>query len=128
MDLYSNLDVAESLVPAARTSSGNGAEVDIRGYHGAMVVIETGVITDGTHTIEVKEADAPGGTFTAVADADLQGTEPAIGSADDNKVYRIGYKGTKGALRVDVTVAGATTGGVYSASVVRGHPRKAPVV
>jgi hypothetical protein len=127
MDLYSNLNFVQSLVPAARTATGNGVEVDIRDYHGAMVVIGTGVITDGTHTIEVKEAAVPGGAFTAVADADLQGTEPAIGVADDNVVFRIGYKGTKGALRVDVTVAGATTGGVYQASVVRGHPRKAPV-
>ncbi len=127
MDLYGTLNFAQSLVPAARTATGNGVEVDIRGFHGAMVVIGTGVITDGTHTIEVKEADAPGGAFTAVADGDLQGTEPAIGAADDNKEYRIGYKGTKGALRVDVTVAGATTGGVYQASVIRGHPRKAPV-
>ncbi len=125
-DLYNNLDVVQSLPPAARTANANGAGVDMHGFHGAMVVVSTGTITDGTHTIEVQESD-DNSTFTAVADADLQGSEPAIAAANDNQVYRIGYMGTKRYIRVAVTVAGATTGGVYGAVVVRGHPRKAPV-
>jgi len=126
VDLYNNLSVAQSLAPAARTADENGAGVDLQGFHGAMVVVHTGAITDGTHTIEVQESDDDS-TYTAVADADLQGSEPAIGVADDNKIYKIGYMGTKRYIRAVVTVAGATTGGVYDAVVVRGAPRKAPV-
>jgi len=126
VDLYNNLSVAQSLAPAARTADENGAGVDLQGFHGAMVVVHTGAITDGTHTIEVQESDDDS-TYTAVADADLQGSEPAIGAADDNKIYEIGYMGTKRYIRAVVTVAGATTGGVYDAVVVRGAPRKAPV-
>jgi hypothetical protein len=125
-DLKNNFDAVISLAPAARTASANGSGVDLSGYGGAMVLVTTGLITDATHTIEVQESE-DNATFTAVADADLQGTEPAIGAADDNKVYRVGYLGNKRYVRVVVTVAGATTGGVLGASVVRGLPRYAPL-
>ncbi len=124
-DLYNEISVAQSLAPAARTASANGTGVDLAGFDAAVVVVETGAITDGTHTIQVEES-TDNSTFTAVADADLQGTEPAIGAADDNKVYEIGYMGTKRYVRVAVTVAGATTGGVYAAHVARGRARKQP--
>lgn len=125
-DLYGEISVGQSLAPAARTASANGTGVDLQGFDAAVVVVETGTITDGTHTIEVQESDELASGYTAVADADLQGTEPAIGGPDDNKVYEIGYLGTKRYVRVAVTVAGATTGGVYAAHVVRGRPRKQP--
>jgi outer membrane lipoprotein SlyB len=130
-DLYSNTKFARSLSPAARTASANGVGVDRAQndsyYQEAKVVVSTGTITDGTHTIEVQESD-DNSTFTAVADADLQGTEPAIVAADDDKTFEIGYLGRKRYLRVIVTVAGATTGGVYGAGIELGKPRRAPVV
>lgn len=124
MDLYNNITVAQSLAPKARTSSENGSSVDLQGYQAAMVVISTGTITDGTHAIEVQES-TDNSTWTAVADADLQGTEPSALASDT--VYRIGYMGMKRYIRVVATVSGATTGGVYEAVVVRAQPRKAPV-
>ncbi len=118
--------IAQSLTPAARTASANGTGVDLAGYERALVVVESGTITDGTHTIEVQES-ADNSTFTAVADTDLEGTEPAIAAANDDTVWTIGYVGTKRYVRVAVTVAGATTGGVYGAQVVRlGPSRKQP--
>lgn len=125
-DLYNNIGIAQSLPPAARTANANGTGVDLQGFDGAVVEIATGAITDGTHTFEVKESD-DNSTFTAVADADLQGTEPALGAIDDNVIKKIGYMGSKRYIRVDVTVAGATSGGVYSANVIRGHARSNPV-
>lgn len=124
-DLENRLSVAQSLAPAARTASANGTGVDLANYDGAVVIFTTGAITDGTHTVEVQES-ADNTTFTAVADADLIGSEPAIGVADDNVIYEIGYIGTKRYLRAAVTVAGATTGGVYAINVIRGYPRKQP--
>ncbi|MYS47539.1 hypothetical protein GTY23_41495 [Streptomyces sp. SID5998] len=130
-DAYSNITVRETLGIATRTASTNGTGVDRAAggcdFQDAMVVVHTGVITDGTHAIDVQESD-DNTTFTSVAASELQGTEPSIGSADDNKMYVVGYKGTKRYLRVAVTASGTTSGGTYGASVILANPRTAPVV
>lgn len=127
VDLYNNLSAATTLAPAVRTESANGTGVDLQGYEGALVIVQAGTVTDGTHTIEVQES-IDNSTFTAVSDGDLQGTEPAITSSNDEAVYEIGYRGTKRYIRAVVTVTGSpSTGGVYGALVVRGNPRKYPV-
>lgn len=131
-DLYNNILVKESLPVATRTATANGTAVDRAEddslFQSAVVLVHTGTITDGTHTIEVQESDASGSGFTAVADADLQGTEPVIGATDDNKLYELGYLGSKRYIRVIVTAAGTTSGGTYGATVILGAPRVAPVV
>ncbi|MDX1489403.1 MAG: hypothetical protein R3268_14430 [Acidiferrobacterales bacterium] len=125
-DLKSNLLAAQSLAPAAVTASANGTGVDLRGFDSAQVIIDAGAWTDGTHTFEVQESDDDA-TYTAVADTELDGTEPVIdGAADDDQVYTIGYKGGSRYLRVAVTVSGATSGAVYGAMIQRGHPHRAP--
>jgi hypothetical protein len=128
LDNVNDISVAASLAPAARTATANGTGVDLTGYNAAAVVITAGTITDGTlYTFEVQESD-DNATFTAVADADLIGTEPALAASDDNAVRELGYKGIKRYIRVALT--GATgapaTGGVFAAIVVRGKPRKSP--
>lgn len=127
---YDNVAVVRSLAPAARTATANGTAVDRAAggarYQDALVVIDAGVVTDGTHTFAVQ--DSPDGTnWTAVADEFLQGAEPAVTSSNDDTVYRIGYLGAERYLRVVATVSGATTGGVYSAAVVLSNARRAPV-
>lgn len=127
---YENLLVKRSLAPAARTASANGTAVDRAAsgaaFQDALVVIDAGVVTDGTHTFTVQES-ADNSTWAAAADADLQGTEPAVTSANDDTIYHIGYLGAARYLRVAVTVAGASTGGVYSADIVLANPRRAAV-
>ncbi|MFG1873385.1 Bbp16 family capsid cement protein [Sphaerisporangium sp. NPDC049003] len=128
LDNVNDISIAASLVPAARTTTANGTGVDLAGYNAAAVVICAGVITDGTlYTFEVQESD-DNATFTAVADADLIGTEPALAASDDNAVRELGYKGIKRYIRVALaTVTGSpATGGVFAAFVVRGKPRKSP--
>ncbi len=129
-DLYSEHTTVQTLVPAARTANGNGTTVD-RGQNGddfasAMFVVTAGTITDGTHTIVVEHSDNDA-AWSAVAAGDLQGVPPAILAADDNKRFEVGYQGKKRFLRANVTVAGATTGGVYGVLVLLGRPRVAPV-
>lgn len=125
-DLYNSVAAGQSLSPAARTASANGTGVDLQGFEGAVVLIATGAYTDGTHTFEVQES-ADNAAFTAVADSDLQGTEPVVGAAaDGNKIYKVGYLGIKRYVRVVVTAAGTTTGAVYGASVLKGFARKNP--
>lgn len=128
--LYDNVLFKRTLSPAARTANANGVTVDRAEddnfFQDAAVVVSTGTITDGTHTIEVQHSDDDS-TWDAVPDAELLGTEPAIAAADDDKTYVLGYLGQKRYLRAAVTVASATTGGVYGAAVALGSPRNKPV-
>ncbi|ASU81508.1 hypothetical protein CDO52_00750 [Nocardiopsis gilva YIM 90087] len=128
--VYTNTTARATINPAAHTSTATGSSVDRNVgddmHRTAMVVVHTGTITDGTHTIEVQDSDDDS-TFTAVADAFLQGTEPEIGTADDDKLFYVGYIGVRRYLRVVSTVAGATTGGIYGASILLGEPRRGPV-
>ncbi|PWV66006.1 hypothetical protein [Plasticicumulans acidivorans] len=121
-DQSQNLSVAASLVPAARTATANGTGIDLQGFRAATVIVSAGTITDGTHTPKVQESD-DNSAWTDVDAADLTGLLVAIISAS---VQEVGYRGLKRYLRVVSTVSGATTGGVYSASVIRGQPLKSP--
>lgn len=132
--VYNNVLTMQSVTAANRTNGTvNGTATDLwsnsvarQKFNSAMVIVQTGTITDGTHTVEVQESD-DNSTFTAVADADLQGTEPAIASTNDNVIYEIGYRGSKRYLRVAVVTTGATTGGTFGAVIVLGIPRRLPV-
>lgn len=129
-DLYDNVQVKPSLTNALRAATATGTAVD-RAYNGSnfhsvMVIVHTGTITDGTHTITVEESDDNSAWATATA---LQGTAPAIVAADDDKIFEIGYLGGKRYVRVKSTVSGSpSTGGIYDALVLLGDPRNAPVV
>lgn len=131
-DIISHLSVAQSLAPAARTAAADGAAVDLAGFDAAMVVIDTGTAagTNPSFTFEVQESDTTtSGDFTAVADADLMGTEPVVTTANDVAVYEIGYKGRKRYLRVTIETVGGTDTPTLPCTghVVRGKPRKLPV-
>ncbi|MGW6210940.1 hypothetical protein [Streptomyces sp. NPDC055109] len=130
-DAYANVSVRETLPIVARTASGNGTGVDRVGggamYQDAAIIVHTGTITDGTHAVDVQESD-DNSVWGSVAAAELQGVEPSIGAPDDNKLYVIGYKGTKRYLRVAITASGTTSGGIYGATVLLSNPRNAPVV
>lgn len=125
-DISQILSPVVSVAPAAaRTTSTNGTGVDLRGYQAAMVTFTPATITDGTHTPKLQESDASGSGYTDVAAGDMVGSLAALAS---NTVQTVGYRGTKRYLRAVVTVAGGpSTGGVYSAVVVRGYPQVAPV-
>jgi hypothetical protein len=129
--LYNVALAKSSIVPAvARTTTTTGTAVDRMtdqgGFRSALIVIHTGTITDGTHTVTVQ--DSPDNTnWTAVADEFLQGTEPAIGASNDDTLFEIGYIGHERYLRVLITVTGSpATGGIYGATVLLGWPRKMP--
>lgn len=131
-DIYSNVLVKNSLVPAVRTTTATGTAVDRNGsgamFQDALIVVSTGVITDATHTITVEHSDAAATGYEVVAAEFLQGTPPAIVAADDSKTYELGYLGRKRYVRVVSTVAGATSGGAVAALVVLSDPRVTPVV
>jgi hypothetical protein len=133
-DAYSNVLVKASLKPAARTATANGTAVDRTDgsnasmFQDALIVLNTGTVTDGTHTITIEDSD-DNSTFATVTSAGYEGdAPPALTSSNDETVYETRYTGGRRYLRVVTTVAGATTGGLYAAEVVLSNPRRAAVV
>lgn len=132
-DLKNNIGVAASLMPANRSDPSlpvNGTGVDLTGFDSALVVINVGTLGGSatpTMTFEVQESD-DNSTFTAVADGDLNGTEPVIAAANDEQIHLIGYKGIKRYIRVAITAKAGTTPALpCSATVLRGRGRKLPL-
>jgi hypothetical protein len=126
-DLKDNIDTVPSIHPGAKTASANGAGVDLQGYDAAMCLLAVGAWTDGTHTLKLQESD-DNSVFSDVAAADLQGAFTVIsGAGQQNAVQRVGYIGSKRYIRAATTVAGATTGAIYGAAIVRGSARLMPL-
>lgn len=126
-DSYNDVGFATSFLPAARIATANGTGVDLLGFSGAVAVIHAGVWTDGTHTFDIQDSD-DNSSFASVAAGFLQGAKPVVSSAPTaSKLYKVGYLGTKRYLRVAVTVAGATTGAVYGATIMQAHAATKPV-
>lgn len=126
-DLLRRVLVSASLAPAARVNGTvNGTGVDLRGYDSAVIVVQFGNWTDGTHTPSVQHS-VDGATYTNTAASDLDGTLTVISSAGgSNSVQQVGYIGAQRYVRVVMTTAGATTGALSAATVIAGHPRNAP--
>ena len=133
-DLHNHLKFTPALNPAAGADNTvrTGTDIDRLGYESIEFVIQTGALpdADATFTVEVQESDAGGGAgYTAVADADLIGTESqaSFTFAADNSIRKIGYKGNKRFVRVVVTPANVAAGAeVYGAVAVLGNARREP--
>ena len=132
-DLHFLVDTpTKSIDVGAKTSSANGASLDLKNYHSCLMIVDADAFTDGTHTIHLEES-SDNSTFTDVAAADLIFTEAGAinssgqividGAADDDQAFIIGYAGGKRYVRASVTVAGTTTGAIYGAMLVPGHKR-----
>jgi hypothetical protein len=118
-DIMNGLDLKRAISPqAARTD--NTAIVstvaDLRGYDGAMLAINIGANTDADVTFTVLIEDSPDdSTYTAVADAYLNGTEALAGFTfgDDNELRKIGYVGNQRYLRATITPADNGAGNIF---------------
>jgi len=120
-----------SIAPVALTDGTlSGTAVD-RAVNGGMqeatLIVTTGVVTDGTHTVAVQES-ADGSTgWTAVDSGQLTGAPPAVVAADDGKVFEVGVRATKRYLRAQVVTASSSTGGIVGCLIALNSPRYAPV-
>lgn len=122
-ELKSSLKEEKSLDPAARTASANGAGVDTRDSDSALLIIYSGVVTDGTHTPKLQESD-DNSVYNDVAAADQEGT---LVDLTTSSTQRVAYKGNKRFVRAVITVTGGpSTGAVASAAVVLGHSHSTP--
>lgn len=127
-DIKNQVSVAQSIAPGNHTSGDStGSGVDLANFDAAVVVLDVGTVSDGAFSIEVQDAADDGSgspdTWEAVADDDLDGSEPGTLSADT--VTEIGYHGRRRHLRV-VATDGGTGNADFGASVVRALPRNKP--
>jgi hypothetical protein len=122
---YNNVRAARALAPAAARVTGTATGLTVDRfvndvfYNSVTFAIHTGTVTDGTHTVNVEDS-ADGTAWAAAAAGDLQGTAPAISTANANAVFEVGYVGAKRYVRCNLVTTGATTGGFVDAVAVLG--------
>jgi hypothetical protein len=131
-DLMNVIDVKRVLSPVsvADNTAQVGEVVDRKGYDGLTYIIATGSLGDAgaEFTVLLEESDASGSGYAAVADADLIGTE-ALASfiqSDDNKCFKLGYKGAKRYTRMTITPTNNATASLIAAVAVLSSPQVAP--
>lgn len=132
-DLHNNIHVKRVISPVseAATTALVGQIIDRQGFGSLEYVIATGSIADvdATFTVLLEESDDSGMSgASAVADADLLGTEALAGFQfdDDNEVRKLGYVGDKRYTRLTITPVNNASAALVSAVAVLGHPALAP--
>jgi hypothetical protein len=133
-DLYNNLKVVPAFGPIARPS-GAGIAIDLQGFEGALVVIQSGAMgaVAATYTWKLQESDSSGSGYTDVAAADMVGGvqtvvfDQSVGG-DANQAKKLGYIGSKRYLKAYCTesTAGSPTS-IIGATAVLGDARHKPV-
>lgn len=132
MEMTNNVTIKRVISPVsvADTTAQVGQVIDHQNYKDAMYVIATGSIADAdaTFTVLLEESDQSGSNFTAVADADLIGTEALAGFQfdDDNECRKLGYKGIKRYTRLTITPVNNASAALLAALCVLGKPAFAP--
>lgn len=127
-----NINVKRVISPVsvADTTAQVGQVVDGQGFGSVTYLIATGSIADvdATFTVLLEECDTSGGTYTAVADADLLGTEvlAAFQFDDDNECRKLGYIGSKRYTRMTITPFLNASAALLAAVAVLGNPAVAP--
>lgn len=123
-DLFNHINPKRVFSPAAATTDNTayvGQIIDKQGADGLTYIINTGSLADAdaTFTVLLEESNDSGmAGAVAVDDKDLLGTE-ALASfifSDDNKVFKLGYIGSKRYTRLTITPA-ANTGNVFISAV-----------
>jgi hypothetical protein len=133
-DLRSSIAVRPVIAPVvvSDNTAQVGTVIDRQGFDSLSYAVSAGVLADADATFAclLEEADAVGGPFTAVADADLLGTEAAASFtfADDGVVRTLGYRGSKRYTRLTITPSGNAGSAPIAAVAILGHPATAPTV
>jgi hypothetical protein len=126
-DIENRISLVQSLAPAVRNATATGTSIDLQGFNSAMVAFNFGLWTDGTHTPSFQHS-SDNVTFVTCDTNSLNGAFVAVSSAGgSNTIQKIGYTGGLRYVRAVLTVAGATTGAVANAVVVRSHPAVGPL-
>lgn len=94
-------------------------------FESLVVSLRVGAFTDGDYSLVLTESDTVGGTYTAVAAADIVGTNAVIEAA--NTVSQIGYVGKKQFVKVSCLSANTSSGAHVSAVAIQGTARQTPL-
>jgi len=142
-DLHNSIRVLKAIPPQAVGTTGiaNGSLSDVidrTGYESVEFIVNHGSggtsVADVTSVILYESDSATAASFTSVADADLLGTEAAVGCPAENprtsgvgknKTGKLGYKGNKRYLRMRIYATGTATS-IVSAQAVLSHAARRP--
>jgi len=130
LDALSTADFVPSIVDQNLTATEVGATVDCTDSRGEGFIVE--LITEnaaGDVTVELQERD-PGGSFSAIADSDLDFSGAPNASSNTFTLSSAGatkeairYKGDAADLRVEVTSVASTPDYETAMGVVKTMPR-----
>lgn len=132
-DLHNNITPKRVISPVsvADTTPQVGQIIDRQGYESLEYIIATGALADvdATFTVLLEDGDVANlSDAAAVADGFLLGTE-ALASfifSDDDKVFKLGYKGNKRYSRLTITPGANASAAVIAAVAILGDPMSAP--
>lgn len=134
MELHDNIKVSRAISPAAAvtdTTAFVSQILDTANFSQNELVILTGSLADADATFPVllEEGEAANlSDATAVADADMLGTEAAAGFtfAADDSTRKLGYIGRRRYIRATITPANNTGNAFVAAAWIQAGGRKAP--
>lgn len=107
------LTLTQSIKPAVYTTTQTGSAIDTLAGGAVDIAFDVGTITDGTFTPSITECDTSGGSYTAVAAANIEGTLTAFTSSNDDQAIIYSLKGkVQRYIKPVLTVTGSPgTGG-----------------
>ena len=113
-------------ISTSTTTAGN--VIDNAGYQSVLFDFSIGTRTDGTFTPLIEDCDTVDGSFVAVDDAFLIGTEAAAALTASNTHKTVGYVGTKRFVKASFVSSGVSSGSTgCKATAILGHLKHAPV-
>lgn len=123
-----NLKFVNAMSPVALdNASGAAIAVDTAGYNTAAFVLSIGVTDAAVTAYSLTECDTSGGSYTAISDSTPSSLLSATDDNDLNVIHlNLRDANRKRYIKVVVTVADGTTGGVCSCLAILGDPDIAP--
>lgn len=135
-DLMNHIQPKRGISPAAAGTDNTpfvSQIIDRQGFDSLtwLILIGANTDTDATFAVLVEHGDLANlNDNAAVDDDELIGTEALAGftaADDDNKVRKIGYRGSKRYVRLTITPSGNNSGNIFLAAVaLLGHPEIVP--
>lgn len=133
MDLMNNIHPVVAIAPVVVTdgTAQVSAAIDVRQYKSVTFIVLLGTLADAdaTWAVTVKEGStSTQGNHTAVADADLIGTEALAGFTfgDDGECRKIGYKGSADYVSIEIDDVTANSGNAPMAVLCLLEPYQTP--
>jgi hypothetical protein len=123
-----NLKYVNAASPVVRDdASVTAIAVDTAGFNSAAFVLSIGATDAAVTAFSLTESDTEGGSYTAIANSTPSSLLSATDDNDLNIIHlNLRDKNIKRYIKVVVTVANGTTGGVVSCLAVLGDPAIGP--